>query len=69
MRTPRKSRRESKKERDIGPTDRSDKEAGSGHQQAGHPKPTSYLLDMDLRAVEAHLRHVLRKFRATKKGK
>jgi hypothetical protein len=69
MRTPRKGRGGSKKERDTGPTDRSDKEAGSEHHQAGQPKVTSYLLDMDLRAVKAHLRHVLRKFRARKKGK
>jgi hypothetical protein len=69
MRTPRKGRGESKKERDSGPIDRSDKEAGSEHQQAGQPKVTSYFLDMDLRAVRSHLRHVLGKFRATKKGK
>lgn len=69
MRTPRKGGGGSKKERDTGPTDRSDKETGSEHQQGGQPKVTSYLLDMDLRAVKAHIRHVLGKFRATKKGK
>lgn len=69
MRSPRKGRGGSKKERDAGPTDRSVKEAGSEHQEAGQPKDISYLLDMDLRAIKAHLRHVLRKFRARKKGK
>ena len=69
MRTPRKGRGGSKKESDTGSTDRSDEGTGSEHQQAGQPKVTSYLLDMDLRAVKAHIRHVLRRFRATKKGK
>lgn len=69
MRTPRKGRGESKKERDTGSSDRSDKEAGSEHQQAGQPKVTSYFLDMDLPAVKLHLRHALAKFRVTKKGK
>jgi hypothetical protein len=69
MRTPRKIRGGSKKQRNTGPIERSDDEAGSEDHQAGKPKVTSYLLDMDLRELKAHLRYVLRKFRARKKGK
>lgn len=69
MRTPRKGRPRSKKRKDLDSTDRSNEEAGSEHHEPGQPEVTSYLLDMDLRAVKAHIRHVLRKFRATKKGK
>jgi hypothetical protein len=69
MRTPRKVRGGPKKGKDTDPTDRSNKEVGSENHQASQPKVTSYLLDMDLRAVKAHLRHVLRKFRARKEGK
>jgi hypothetical protein len=68
MRTPRKGRPRSKKGKDLDPTDRPKEEAGSENHTAGQPKVTSYLLDLDLRAVKAHLRHVLRRFRATKKG-
>jgi hypothetical protein len=69
MRTPRKGRGGSTRKRETGPAERPDMETGSEHQQAGQPKVTSYLLDMDLRAIKAHLRHVLGKFRAKKKGK
>jgi hypothetical protein len=66
MRTPRKTRGGSKKGRD---TDPSREEAGSEYHEPGQPNVTSYLLDMDLRAIKAHLRHILRRFRARKKGK
>jgi hypothetical protein len=69
MRTPRKGRPRSKKKKDPDPTDRSNEESDSEYHQDSQPKVTSYLLDMDLRTVKAHLRDVLRKFRATKKRK
>lgn len=69
MRTPRKGRPRSKKGKALEPIDRTNDEAASDSHESGQPKATSYLLDMDLRAAKAHLRDILRKFRATKNGK
>ena len=68
MRTPRKARSGSKKGKDTDPTDPSNEKAGTEYHEAGQPKVTSYFLDMDLRATKAHLRYILTRFRARKRG-
>lgn len=65
MRTPRKRPKRTSEGKDLGQTDRSD-EAGPDDEVARQPKVTSHLMDMDLSAIKAHLRRILRKIRSSK---